>query len=65
MLAEIHTSRMLKVHKDAIAEIKSAQQRVKKATEECEKLRAKPRKAQSRLAIEKARLRKNQEKLES
>jgi len=56
---------MLKVHKDAMAEIKSAQQRVKKAIEEHEKLKAKLKKAQLRLAIEKDRLKKSQEKLES
>jgi len=56
---------MLKLHKDAIAEIKSGQQRVKKATEERDKLKAKLQKAQVRLALEKDRLRKSQEKLES
>jgi aminoglycoside phosphotransferase len=56
---------MLKVHKDAIAEIKSAQQRVQKAKEEHDKLKIKLKKAQSRLATEKDRLRKSQEKLES
>ena len=56
---------MLKIHKDALAEIKSGQQRVKKAAEEHEKLKAKLKKAQLRLAIEKDRLRKSQEKLES
>ena len=56
---------MLKLHKDAIAEIKSAQQRVKKATEEQDKLKIKLKKAQARLAMEKDRLRKSQEKLES
>ena len=55
---------MLKVHKDAIAEIKTAQQRVKKAKEEHDKLTIKMKKAQSRLAVEKDRLRKSQEKLE-
>jgi len=55
---------MLKVHKDAIAEIKTAQQRVKKAKEEHDKLTIKMKKAQSRLAMEKDRLRKSQEKLE-
>ena len=45
---------MLKTHKDAIAEIKSAQQRVTKAEEEHEKLKAKLKKAQFRLAMEKA-----------
>ena len=51
---------MLKVHKHAIAEIKSAQQRVEKATEERDKLKGKLKKAQARLAAEKQRLRKNQ-----
>jgi len=62
---EIRACRMLKVHKDAIAAIKSAQQRVTKAEEEHEKLKAKLKKAQFRLAMEKARLKKSQEKLES
>jgi len=56
---------LLKLHKDAIAEIKSAQQRVKKATEEHDKLKAKLKKAQLRLAMEQYCLRKSQDKLES
>jgi rRNA processing protein Krr1/Pno1 len=56
---------MLKLHKDAIGEIKSAQQRVKKAQEEQDKLKLKLKKAQARVAVEKERLRKSQEKLES
>jgi hypothetical protein len=56
---------VLKIHKDALAEIKSGQQRVKKATEEHEKLKVKLMKARARLAMEKDRLRKSQEKLES
>jgi hypothetical protein len=38
---------------------------VEKATEERDKLKGKLKKAQARLAAEKQRLRKNQEKLES
>jgi hypothetical protein len=56
---------MLKLHKDAMAQIKSSQQRVRKAAEECEKLREKLKKAQARLAVEKDRLKKSQENLES
>ncbi len=56
---------MLKSHKQAIAEIKSAQQRVRKAAEECAKLKEKQKLAQTKLAMEKDRLRKSQEKLES
>ena len=48
-----------------MAEIKSAQQRVGKAIEERDKMKEKLRKAQARLVLEKARLRKSQEKLES
>lgn len=56
---------MLQTHKRAISEIKSGQQRVKKATEERDKLREKLKKAQARLAEEKERLRKSEAKLES
>lgn len=56
---------MLKSHKEAISEIKSAQQRVRKATEERDKLKEKLKKAQARLAAEKDGLRKSLEKLES
>lgn len=56
---------MLKTHKRAMADIKSAQQRVAKATEERDKMKAKLQKAQARLALEKERLRKSQELLES
>jgi septal ring factor EnvC (AmiA/AmiB activator) len=59
------TGYMLKSHKQAISEIKSAQQRVRKATEERDKLKEKLKKAQMRLASEKDRLRKSQDKLES
>ena len=48
-----------------MADIKSAQQRVAKATQERDKLKEKLKKAQARLAAEKERLRKSQEKLES
>jgi hypothetical protein len=60
-----YTDTVLKSHKRAIADIKSAQQRVQKATEECDKLKEKLRKAQARLTVEKDRLRKGQENLES
>ncbi len=60
-----YTDTVLKSHKRAIADIKSARQRVQKATEECDKLREKLRKAQARLAMEKDRLRKSEENLES
>jgi hypothetical protein len=56
---------MLQSHKQAMSAIKSAQQRVKKATEERDKLKEKLKKAQARLAIEKDCLRRSQEKLES
>ena len=55
---------MLQIHKRALSEIKSAQQRVKKATEERDKMKEKLKKAQARLAEEKERLRKSQEQLE-
>jgi len=56
---------MLKSHKRAIAGIKSAQQRVAKATEERDKQKEKLKKAEARLKAEKENLRTNQEKLES
>ena len=49
-LRKRHTYTVLKSHKRAIAEIKSAQQRVEKATEERDKLKRKLKKAQARLA---------------
>lgn len=57
--------RMLRLHKQAMSEIKSARQRTKKATEERDKLKAKLRKAQERLAAEKEHLRASLAKLES
>jgi len=48
-----------------MSDIKSAQQRVRKATEECDKLKEKLKKAQARLVVEKQRLRRSQEQLES
>jgi len=56
---------MLQSHKRALANIKSAQQRIAKATEERDKLKAKLKKAEARLAAEKRFLRENQERLES
>ena len=56
---------MLKSHKRAIAGIKSAQQRVAKATEERDKQKEKLKRAEARLKAEKENLRTNQEKLES
>lgn len=56
---------MLRSHKEALAEIKSGRQRVAKATEERDKLKAKLKKAQARLALEKDKLRASEEKLET
>jgi hypothetical protein len=56
---------MLKAHKRAMSDIKSAHQRVAKATEERDKMKAKLKKAEERLTVEKERLRKSQERLES
>jgi hypothetical protein len=58
---------MLRSHKQALNEIKSARQRVAKATEERDKLKTKLRKAQARLVVEQERLRasESEEKLES
>jgi outer membrane protein TolC len=56
---------MLKSHKQAMNDIKSAHQRVRKATEERDKLREKLKQAQARLALEKDRLKKSQEILET
>jgi hypothetical protein len=57
--------RMLRSHRQAMSEIKSARQRARKATEERDKLKEKLKKAQARLAAEKERLRTSLEKLES
>jgi len=73
LLAEIHEFfdhafillRMLRSHRQAMSEIKSARQRARKATEERDKLKEKLKKAQARLAAEKERLRTSLEKLES
>jgi|HubBroStandDraft_6_1064221.scaffolds.fasta_scaffold3961224_2 hypothetical protein len=56
---------MLRTHKEAVAAIKSAQQRVDKALRERDKQKEKLKKAQARLALEREQLRKSQEKLES
>ena len=56
---------MLRTHKEAVAAIKPAQQRVEKALRERDKAKDKLRKAQARLAWEKEQLRKSQDKLES
>ena len=56
---------MLRSHKQALNEIKSARQRVAKAIEERDKLKAKLKKAQARVAEEQGRLRASEEKLES
>jgi len=56
---------MLRSHKEAMSEIKSARQRTRKATEERDKLREKLKKAQARLAAEKEHLRASLAKLES
>ena len=55
---------MLKSHKRAIAGIKSAQQRVAKATEERDKQEDKLQRAEAQLKAEKENLRTHQEKLE-
>jgi hypothetical protein len=62
---QVYTEVMLQSHKRAMAEIKSSQQRVAKATEERDKLKEKLKKAQARLAAEKEHLRMSREKLES
>ena len=58
---------MLRSHEQALNEIKSARQRVAKATEERNKLKTKfkLRKAQARPVVEQGRLRASEEKLES
>jgi hypothetical protein len=56
---------MLKSHKRAIAEIKSAQQRVAKATEERDRQKEKLKRAEARLKAEKTHLMESEEKLES
>ncbi len=62
---QVYTEVMLQSHKRAMAEIKSSQQRVAKATEERDKLKEKLKKAQASLAAEKEHLRMSREKLES
>jgi hypothetical protein len=56
---------MLQSHKKAIAAIKNAQQRVEKAILDRDKATAQLKKAETRLALEKERLKKSQELLES
>jgi len=56
---------MLRSHKKALDEIKSGKQRVAKATEERDKLKAKLKQAQERLLAEQIRLKASEEKLES
>jgi hypothetical protein len=56
---------MLQSHKKAISAIKDAQQRVEKATRERDKAKAKFKEAETRLALEKARLKRSEEQLES
>lgn len=56
---------MLQTHKKAMAAIKDARQRVEKATRERDKAKAKFKEAETRLALEKARLRRSEEQLES
>lgn len=62
---QVYTTFMLQSHKQAMAAIKSARQRVEKATQDRDKAKEKLKKAQARLAAEKEQLRKSQEKLES
>ena len=56
---------MLQSHKKAIAAIKDSQQRVEKATRDRDKAKAQLKKAEARLALERERLKKSQELLES
>ncbi len=63
--SSVRPDAMLKVHKDAAAAIKSAQQRVEKALRERDKAKEKLKKAQARLVLEKEQLRRSQDKLES
>ena len=56
---------MLQSHKKAISAIKDSQQRVAKAIRDRDKAKAQLKKAQSRLALERERLKKSQEQLES
>lgn len=56
---------MLQSHKKAMAVIKDAQQRVEKAKRDRDKAKEKLKEAEARLALERARLKKGQEQLES
>ncbi len=56
---------MLQTHKKAIAAIKDSRQRVEKAIRERDKAKAQLKKTETRLALEKERLKKSQELLES
>ncbi len=56
---------MLQTHKKAMAAIKDARQRVEKATRERDKAKAKLKEVEARLALERDRLKKSQEQLES
>ena len=64
-IPRLGTIKMLRSHKRALDEIKSGRQRVAKATEERDKLKAKLKKAQARLVAEQGRLKASEEKLES
>ena len=56
---------MLQSHKRALAEIKSGRQRVAKAKEERDKLKATLKTAEAKLVAEQSRLKASEEKLES
>ena len=56
---------MLQSHKKAIGAIKNARQRVEKAIRERDKAKVQLKKVEARLALERERLRKSQEQLES
>ena len=56
---------MLQSHKKAISAIKDSRQRVEKAIRERDKAKAKLQEAEARLALERARLKKSEEQLES
>ncbi len=56
---------MLQTHKKAMAAIKDARQRVEKATRERDKAKAKLKEVEARLALERDRLKRSQEQLES
>ncbi|HZL70539.1 MAG TPA: hypothetical protein VFC29_24765 [Candidatus Limnocylindrales bacterium] len=56
---------MLQSHKKAMAAIKDSRQRVEKALRERDKAKAQLKRTETRLALERERLKKSQEQLES